>query len=405
MTKPTQPTKSGGDDGFVTKLNPSGNGLLFSTYLGGRDADSGMSVAVDTKGAVHVLGLTSSTDFPQVKPLASARQPVGGDAFVVSLSLSDAVTPAPSSTAAAGSAGSGHRRRVEALAGLTVGLLLVAGTQTIYLRRRSPLPAGPRPKPPPAGAPPGGPGRRRPPRARRRRHRRRPAQGRGAPPPPAAGGRCPGGHGHEVRRRVQVDADPEDPRRPQGRRRRRSSRPGPAPAPSGPAPAATGPAPAATGPAAAGAPARRWAGPRGPARPRRPGSKPAATPVPVAAGEGDGEATMAVPAAVPAKPRVQAPAIAQLLEEEMWEPEPRSAPVLDPSSSVIDTIPPPPVPMPEAPAASPAAGGAGCRPRRRSRRRSPLPVPEAPATAAAAGATAGAAPGAGRGAVVLGPVP
>ena len=51
-------------DGFVTKLNASGNGLIYSTYLGGSSIDIATSIAVDSTGSVFVGGYTASTDFP-----------------------------------------------------------------------------------------------------------------------------------------------------------------------------------------------------------------------------------------------------------------------------------------------------------------------------------------------------
>ena len=49
---------------FVTKLNPAGNALVYSTYLGGRGTDRCYSVALDSAGNAYVTGLTNSTDFP-----------------------------------------------------------------------------------------------------------------------------------------------------------------------------------------------------------------------------------------------------------------------------------------------------------------------------------------------------
>src|SRR5882724_7807822 len=52
-------------DAFVTKLNPSGNALLYSTYLGGGGGpESGYRVAVDDGGIAYVVGFTGSFDFP-----------------------------------------------------------------------------------------------------------------------------------------------------------------------------------------------------------------------------------------------------------------------------------------------------------------------------------------------------
>ncbi len=72
-------------DAFVSKLNPSGTALVYSTYLGGSGEDYGASIAVDSSGDAYVAGYTYSTDFP----VQNALQPnnAGGvDAFVTELS-------------------------------------------------------------------------------------------------------------------------------------------------------------------------------------------------------------------------------------------------------------------------------------------------------------------------------
>jgi hypothetical protein len=51
-------------DIFVTKLNAAGTAPIFSTYLGGANGDSGSSIALDKNGNVYVAGITSSPDFP-----------------------------------------------------------------------------------------------------------------------------------------------------------------------------------------------------------------------------------------------------------------------------------------------------------------------------------------------------
>jgi hypothetical protein len=50
-------------DAFVTKLDSSG-GLVFSTYLGGRDLDSGTAIAVGANQQVYVAGTTYSNNYP-----------------------------------------------------------------------------------------------------------------------------------------------------------------------------------------------------------------------------------------------------------------------------------------------------------------------------------------------------
>jgi hypothetical protein len=51
-------------DAFVTKLNATGTALVYSTYLGGSDTDSGSGIAVDGSGNAYVTGYTFSTNFP-----------------------------------------------------------------------------------------------------------------------------------------------------------------------------------------------------------------------------------------------------------------------------------------------------------------------------------------------------
>jgi hypothetical protein len=51
---------------FVTELNASGSGLLYSTFLSGYNivSDSGAGIAVDSAGEAYVTGFTSAFDFP-----------------------------------------------------------------------------------------------------------------------------------------------------------------------------------------------------------------------------------------------------------------------------------------------------------------------------------------------------
>ncbi|MBL8265411.1 SBBP repeat-containing protein, partial [Steroidobacter sp.] len=72
VVRPVQATLRGESDGFVTQLDPTGSSLTFSTYLGGSGLDDFEDVAVDAKGNVFVTGLTQSTDFPLVKPLQAS---------------------------------------------------------------------------------------------------------------------------------------------------------------------------------------------------------------------------------------------------------------------------------------------------------------------------------------------
>jgi hypothetical protein len=55
---------TGAPDAFVAKLNPAGSALLFSTYLGGSSSDEGYGIALDSSGNIYVTGYTNSVDFP-----------------------------------------------------------------------------------------------------------------------------------------------------------------------------------------------------------------------------------------------------------------------------------------------------------------------------------------------------
>ena len=68
-------------DAFVTKINPSGTALVYSTYLGGTGHDFVEGMAVDFHGNAFVGGATTSTDFPTLNAFQPAN--AGGyDIFV-----------------------------------------------------------------------------------------------------------------------------------------------------------------------------------------------------------------------------------------------------------------------------------------------------------------------------------
>src|SRR5580698_6374707 len=83
-------------DGFITKLNPAGTGLVFSTYFGGSLDDTVTSLAVDSSGDIYFGGSTLSTDFPILNAYQGHfggaagpnAQPVitAGDGYVAKLS-------------------------------------------------------------------------------------------------------------------------------------------------------------------------------------------------------------------------------------------------------------------------------------------------------------------------------
>lgn len=76
-------------NGFVTKFDPTGTVLLYSTYFGGSLGTVSNGIAVDGSGNAYITGVTSSADFPivgnSVQPSITATGPQNGDAFVIKL--------------------------------------------------------------------------------------------------------------------------------------------------------------------------------------------------------------------------------------------------------------------------------------------------------------------------------
>jgi hypothetical protein len=76
---------NGGYDVFVTKLNPTGTALVYSTYLGGKSYDEGWSIAVDESGNAYLTGKTLSADFPTTATAFDTSWNGGYDSFVSKL--------------------------------------------------------------------------------------------------------------------------------------------------------------------------------------------------------------------------------------------------------------------------------------------------------------------------------
>jgi len=80
-----QGSRGGACDVFVTKLTSSGQGLLYSTFLGGSNNDWSWDIAIDAYGCAYVTGETYSSNFPTANPYDVS---IDGDidAFVSKLS-------------------------------------------------------------------------------------------------------------------------------------------------------------------------------------------------------------------------------------------------------------------------------------------------------------------------------
>lgn len=72
-------------DVFVTKINPAGTAVIYSTFLGGSGAEGGRAIAVDASGAAYVTGYTSSADFPTTPGALQTTYGGADDMFVAKL--------------------------------------------------------------------------------------------------------------------------------------------------------------------------------------------------------------------------------------------------------------------------------------------------------------------------------
>ena len=74
-----------GQDGFVTKLNPQGNNLEYSTFLGGEGNESISGIALDPSGCAYVVGYSQSLDFPTTSEAFDTSYNDNGDGFITKL--------------------------------------------------------------------------------------------------------------------------------------------------------------------------------------------------------------------------------------------------------------------------------------------------------------------------------
>jgi hypothetical protein len=84
----------GNTDAFVAKLNPTATTLVYSSFLGGSNAEEGRGIAVDRNGNAYVAGQTCSTDFPTSRPLQESS--AGNcDAFVAKVLVGPDIAISP----------------------------------------------------------------------------------------------------------------------------------------------------------------------------------------------------------------------------------------------------------------------------------------------------------------------
>ncbi|MFH0809002.1 MAG: SBBP repeat-containing protein [Pseudomonadota bacterium] len=77
---------NGASDVFVTKLNAAGDGLVYSTYLGGTSSQWSAGIVVDAGCCAYIAGTTYNDNFPMVNSLDNSFNGGMTDVFVAKLS-------------------------------------------------------------------------------------------------------------------------------------------------------------------------------------------------------------------------------------------------------------------------------------------------------------------------------
>jgi hypothetical protein len=103
-----------GSDAFVTKLDPSGSEVVYSTFVGGGDNDEASAIALGPDGTAYITGQTWSADFPTTVGAPAG----GGDAFVTGLTADGSALT--------------HSARLGG-AGRDAGLAIAAAERSVYV--------------------------------------------------------------------------------------------------------------------------------------------------------------------------------------------------------------------------------------------------------------------------------
>jgi hypothetical protein len=92
-------------DAFVTKVNATGAGIIYSTYLGGESTDVGRAIYVDLSNDVYVAGSTESSGFPTTSGAFDTSYGGLGDAFVTKITESGSSGGGTETSASSGASG------------------------------------------------------------------------------------------------------------------------------------------------------------------------------------------------------------------------------------------------------------------------------------------------------------
>lgn len=106
-----QTATGGGTGGFpmdaiCTKFNAAGSALVYSSYLGGANNESGYDVALDAGGNAYVSGYTDGTDFDFTSGAYQTTRQGTSDAFITKFGIGSSITLTAPNTAITVCAGS-----------------------------------------------------------------------------------------------------------------------------------------------------------------------------------------------------------------------------------------------------------------------------------------------------------
>jgi len=118
-----QSTLKGSNNAFVAKVNPTGTGIVYSTFLGGSGTDIAEGIGLDSSGNAYITGDTSSTDFPTLNAFQSVMHSQG-TTFVTK------IAPSGSSLVYSTYLGGSSGETAAALAIGSLGNAYVTGTTT-----------------------------------------------------------------------------------------------------------------------------------------------------------------------------------------------------------------------------------------------------------------------------------
>jgi fibronectin type 3 domain-containing protein len=76
-----------GTDGFIFAVNSTGKGLIYSSFVGGTNSDTGNGIALDAAGLIYITGWTISANFPTTQGAFCTTLAAGGDGFVLKMKV------------------------------------------------------------------------------------------------------------------------------------------------------------------------------------------------------------------------------------------------------------------------------------------------------------------------------